>query len=106
MRGGGQPSCGGADLRARAEPAAEVARLKAAPGGDVFGSADLADSLFAAGLADEAALAVAPVTLGAGTPLLRRPLRLELLEARALRRGVALLRYAVGGAGAGPGQVS
>jgi dihydrofolate reductase len=64
----------------------------------VFGSAMLTDSLLHAGLVDELLIGLAPVILGAGTPLFKparsaRPL--ELLEARAIDTGGVLLRYAV-----------
>lgn len=44
----------------------------------VWGSLDLMAGLLAAGLVDELDLFVAPVALGAGTPLLPRGLRLDL----------------------------
>lgn len=64
----------------------------------VFGSAELTDSLLAAGLVDELLIGVSPVILGAGTPLFKpapalRPL--GLLEARPLDSGGVLLRYSV-----------
>jgi dihydrofolate reductase len=70
----------------------------------VFGSADLTDSLLAAGLVDELLVGIAPVLLGEGTPLFRpagglRPL--TQLECQTLDSGGVLLRYAVPWAGAG-----
>lgn len=64
----------------------------------VFGSATLTNSLLDAGLVDELLIGVAPVILGAGTPLFKpasttRPL--TLLEARAVDSGGVILRYAV-----------
>lgn len=84
------------NARVTADPVAEVARLRAEPGKDifVFGSALLADGLLAAGLVDEVMLAIAPVTLAAGTPFFKRALRFDLLETRPLQRGVILARYA------------
>lgn len=64
----------------------------------VFGSAELTDSLLAAGLVDELLIGIAPVVLGAGTPLFKpapAPRPLVLLDVRALDTGGALLRYAV-----------
>ena len=80
------------------DPAAVLA-LKQEGDGDmfVFGSAELSATLTRADLFDEYRLLVAPVVLGAGTPLFGRELprrRLDLLEARALASGAVLLRYA------------
>ncbi len=63
----------------------------------VFGSAALSATLTKAGLFDEFRLALAPAVLGRGTPLFGRDLprqRLKLLEARPLKSGVVILRYA------------
>jgi dihydrofolate reductase len=81
------------------DAAAEVARLKQQPGRDLllFGSADLAASLTAAGLINEYRLMVNPVVLGRGTPLFkagRDPLALRLLSARPFGNGNVLLAYA------------
>lgn len=64
----------------------------------VFGSAEVADALLAAGLVDELLIGISPVLLGRGTPLFKpatglRPL--ELLETRSLQTGGVVLRYAV-----------
>jgi dihydrofolate reductase len=81
------------------EPAEqEVARLKQEAGKDlfIFGSANLAASLTRKGLIDEYRLGVAPVVLGAGTPLFKPGpdlMKMKLLEARALNTGCVLLRY-------------
>ena len=81
------------------DAAEEVRRLKQAPGRDmyVFGSADLASSLTAAGLIDEYRLGLNPVALGSGKPLFKpmpQQLNLKLLEARPLKTGCIILRYA------------
>jgi dihydrofolate reductase len=78
----------------------EVGRLKQENDGKVlyvFGSADLSDTLLKEGLVDEIMLCVAPTILGGGTPLFkdsRHQHDLSLLEARALRSGGVILRYA------------
>ena len=76
-----------------------VRALKAEAGKDVyvFGSADLLASLDAAGLVDERRICLAPVAIGAGSPLFKPsggPLDLALLEARPLATGGVILRYA------------
>ena len=86
------------------EASEELTTLKRQPGGDliVFGSADLAASLTAAGLIDEYRLMVNPVLLGAGRPLfadVSAQIGLRLLEARPFRNGNVLLRYASAGKG-------
>jgi dihydrofolate reductase len=83
---------------AETDAAEEVRRLKAEGGGDlfVFGSADLAASLFDAGLVDELRLGLVPVVLGSGTPFFkgsRVPLRMHLAGTRPLGPGCTLLRY-------------
>jgi dihydrofolate reductase len=60
----------------------------------LVGGGDLVGQFAAAGLLDEVWLSVAPVTLGAGTPLLPRHVELELLDV-ARNREFACLRYAV-----------
>lgn len=59
----------------------------------VFGSAEVTDALLSAGLVDEVMLGLVPVSLGTGTPLFKRAVHFNLLEARPLARGVMLLRY-------------
>ena len=76
----------------------EVPRLKQQAGKDLFlfGSAKLADSLTSKGLIDEYRLGISPVVIGNGTPLFKpvaEPMKLKLLDARALKTGVVLLRY-------------
>ncbi len=79
-----------------------VKTLKAEDGKDicVFGSADLLSSLLKARLVDEYRVCVAPVVLGAGTPLFKpqdRQIKMRLKSARALKSGGTILTYAVGG---------
>lgn len=81
------------------EAADEVERLKREPGKDlfVFGSATLSGSLIARGLFDEYRICIAPILLGAGVPLFKpsaEKRRLKLLDARALKTGAVILRYA------------
>ncbi len=83
----------------KGDPATEVVRLKHGDGPDLFlfGSANLASTLMAAGLVDEYRLGVTPVLLGRGNPLFKpssRLARLRLLEAKALEGGSVILRYA------------
>lgn len=86
------------------ENAAEVVeKLKSEPGAtdeDIYfcGGADLAKTLFAAGLIDEVILKVNPVLLGAGIPLvsaLPSPLPLELADHKIYTNGVILATYRV-----------
>jgi dihydrofolate reductase len=78
----------GADVRFdAADDAAAVRRVhaalvEAADGGDVWvvGGGALAADLAAEGLLDELRLSIAPVTLGAGKPLLPRPFDLRLTD--------------------------
>jgi dihydrofolate reductase len=77
----------------------EVARLKQEPGKDlfIFGSADLTGSLTKQGLIDEYRIGLNPLVLGGGAPMFKTSgerMRLKLLEARPMRSGVVLLRYA------------
>ena len=81
-----------------ADIAGDLARRKAEPGKDiyVFGSAELTESLLAAGLVDEMMLAVAPVTLGQGTPFFKpgaEKRRFTLIAARPLKNGTVILHY-------------
>src|SRR5262245_34151625 len=84
-------------VKGRAED--EVVQLKREPGKDlfIFGSADLADSLTRKNLIDEYRIGLNPLVLGGGNPLFKssdHQMRLRLLEARPMRSGVVLLRYA------------
>jgi dihydrofolate reductase len=76
---------------------AEVATLKAAPGGDLaLGGADLAASFMRLGLIDEYRIYVHPIVIGAGKPLFPASgprVNLRLLETRAFGNGVLLLHY-------------
>jgi dihydrofolate reductase len=77
----------------------EVPRLKQEPGKDmfIFGSASLTGSLTKPGLIDEYRIGLNPLVLGGGTPMFKpsdERMRLKLLEARPMRSGVVLLRYA------------
>ncbi len=76
-----------------------VARLKSQPGKDIwlFGGGALFRTMLDAGLVDRVELAVSPILLGSGIPVLpagsRCPLR--LLDSRALPSGMLILTYAV-----------
>lgn len=74
-----------------------VRALKAEEGKDVFvfGSADLLDSLLAAGLVDEYRLCLTPVAIGAGNLLFKHPVEMRLLDVRSLGTGGVILRYAL-----------
>ena len=82
---------------ARGEAAAEVAKLKQQPGGDLaVGGAGLASALMRHGLIDEYRLFVSPVVLGAGTryfPALEERIDLELTETRTFASRVLYSRY-------------
>lgn len=90
----------GADVRFASGAVTEVydALVAAADGKDVWvvGGGDLAGQFADAGLLDEVITYVAPVTLGAGRPLLPRRLDLELVET--FRNGAFVAsRYRVAG---------
>lgn len=77
-----------------------IAALKAAPGKDVwlFGGAMLFRSLLELGLVDRVEVAVMPVLLGGGLPLLSVPSRrasLELAEHKVYPTGIVGLKYNV-----------
>ena len=79
--------------------AREIETMKGQPGKDmiIFGSGSIVSQLTQHGLIDEYQLAVCPIFLGKGQPLLTdvsKHLRLVLLEARALPSGDVMLRYA------------
>lgn len=77
-----------------------IAALKEKPGKDIwlFGGGELFRSVLDAGLIDTVEVAVVPVMLSQGVPLLpagsRSPV-LELTEAKPLPTGIVLLSYAV-----------
>jgi dihydrofolate reductase len=78
---------------------AEIARLKAEPGGDLLveGSCQLAHTLIEHGLVDDYRLMVFPIVLGAGKRLfpaaMTEPAKLTLTDAKPDRDGVMLLTY-------------
>lgn len=93
------PTAGWAGSRiARGDLAAEIAALKAEPGGEIMahGGAAFVQSLSRLGLIDEYRLVINPVVLGSGLPLfkdLAKPLRVELTEARTFPGGTAIHVY-------------
>lgn len=89
------------------DPSAVVADLKAAPGRDIwlFGGGALFRSLHDAGLVDTVEVAVIPVLLGAGIPLVPAGGRipLTLADHRVLpASGIVFLSYSVPGGGGAP----
>jgi dihydrofolate reductase len=90
------------------DPAAVVAQLKAKPGRDIwlFGGGVLFRSLLDAGLVDTVEVAVMPVLLGSGIPLLSPGATTKLVLASQKKlpaSGIVMLSYAVPGrAGAVP----
>jgi dihydrofolate reductase len=80
-----------------------VAELRQIPGKDIslFGGGELFRSLLAAGLVDEIGVAVIPVLLGGGVPLLPPPAIRAQLTLRKHRlygeTGVVVMEYDVGG---------
>ncbi len=92
------PLLPGADLRTTAEDPATVhaEMVRVAAGKDVWivGGGDLAGQFADRGLLDEVIVSIAPVTLGAGAPLL--PQRVELAVQDVARNGeFAVARYSV-----------
>lgn len=102
------PPAGPAGLRITADDPAEVVRqLKAQPGKDIwlYGGGELFRTLLGAGMVDTVELAVIPVLLGEGVPLLPPGQRtvLELCDYKVLGSGTAILAYRVpGGVGSAP----
>ena len=87
-----------ADIRFTAAEVAEVHGQMVAAAGDrdvwIVGGGDLAGQFADHGLLDEVVVAIAPVTLGAGAPLLPRRVELEVVECA--RNGeFVCVRYAV-----------
>jgi dihydrofolate reductase len=83
----------------RSDAAAAVAALKQEGNGNlyVFGSAKLCDTLVRHNLFDEYRICIAPILIGTGEPLFKQGIgqqNLSLLEARALKTGAVILRYA------------
>jgi dihydrofolate reductase len=77
-----------------------LARLRAEPGKDIwlFGGGSLFRSLLDAGLVDSVEVAVVPVLLGSGVPLLPPPARrvgLRLVGSKVYKTGIVSLEYAV-----------
>lgn len=87
------------------DPAAVVRALKAQPGRDIwlYGGGELFRTLLQAQLVDTVELAVIPVLLGSGVPLLPpgAETTLELTDSRVLSSGIVALAYRVPG-GSGP----
>jgi dihydrofolate reductase len=82
----------------RGDLAAEVRKLKEAPGPDmvIFGSGTIVAQLAQAGLIDEYQIVVNPIILGAGRTMfggIREKLALKLTQARAFGNGKVLLCY-------------
>jgi dihydrofolate reductase len=80
--------------------AAELTRIRAEPGKDIwlFGGGSLFRSLLDAGLVDTVEVAVIPVLLGGGVPLLPSPARrakLELVGSKVYKTGIVSLEYAI-----------
>ena len=77
-----------------------VAALRATSGKDIwlFGGSSLFNGLLAAGLVDTVEVAVSPVLLGGGIPLLpppAKPAKLKLIGHRVYKAGTVSLQYAV-----------
>ena len=77
-----------------------IAAMKAAPGKDIwlFGGGELFRSLLDAGLVDTVELAVMPVLLGQGIPVLpagKPAPALRLVSSKALPSGILMLSYAL-----------
>jgi dihydrofolate reductase len=89
------------------DPAGVVAELKAKPGRDIwlFGGGELFRSLLHAGLVDTVEVAVMPVLLGSGVPLLPpgATTKLVLADQKTLPgSGIVALSYSVPGGAAAP----
>lgn len=96
------PAIAGADVQFASGDVATVHAALVSAAGDadvwVVGGGDLAGQLADAGLLDEVVVCVAPVTVGAGRPLLPRRLQLRVVETGQNGDFVAT-RYAVEGPG-------
>ena len=89
------------------DPREVIASLKAKPGRDIwlFGGGSLFQSLLDAGLVDTVEVAVMPVLLGAGVPLLPpgASTKLVLADKKVLpKSGIVMLAYSVPGGGPAP----
>jgi dihydrofolate reductase len=81
-------------------PKETLARIRAAPGKDIwlFGGGLLFRDLAAAGVVDSVEVAIIPVLLGGGIPLLPSPanrVNLRLTKHKIYKTGIAVLEYAV-----------
>jgi dihydrofolate reductase len=86
----------------RGDAVEELEKLKSQQGKDllVFGSAELSFTFIRNHLLDEFRLIIAPVILGAGTPLFKangQPLKLQLIKTRTFHNGNVLLYYSSNG---------
>ena len=82
------------------EPEEVLAVIRAEPGKDIwlFGGGELFASLLESGLVDTVEVAVIPVLLGGGIPLLpaaTRPTSLKLTGHHVYSTGIVMLEYAV-----------
>ncbi len=73
----------------------EILKLKEEADMTILGSGAIVQQFANLNLIDEYALVVVPVILGAGKPLFKdvKNMNLKLLEARAFKNGIVLLRY-------------
>jgi dihydrofolate reductase len=93
------------------DPREVVAALKARPGRDIwlFGGGALFRTLLDAGLVDSVEVAVMPVLLGSGTPLVTSgaTTKLVLADQKTLpKSGIVALSYSVEGAAGPPSRIS
>lgn len=84
----------------RENPEATLASIRAKPGKDIwlFGGGSLFRSLAEAGLVDSVEVAVMPVLLSEGIPLLPSPadrIKLKLTTHKVYRTGIVALEYAI-----------
>ena len=91
------------------DPVTVVRELKSRTGKDIwlFGGGELFRTLLDAGLVDTVEIAVMPVLLGAGIPLLPPggSVKLELSDQKVLPSGVVILAYRVEGSAAAPPKI-
>lgn len=90
----------GKNVELASDAVALAKRLKAEEGKDicVMGGAQLAKSLFEAGLIDEVGVNIHPLLLGSGIPLfaeMETRINLELLECKQSKNGCVILKYRV-----------